>query len=142
VPTYESSMVIAAPVEAVWLVLTDVMQWPQWLPTVERIEALDQKTLHVGSRFVIHQPKLRPVTWTVSEIEEPRRFAWVARSPGLHMVAEHSVTPDSPASTRLVLRFTFAGLLGGIIGRLFSSITKSYLAREAASLKQRVESPR
>jgi len=58
------------------------------------------------------------------------------------MVAEHSVTPDSPASTRLVLRFTFAGLLGGIVGRLFSSLTKSYLAREAASLKQRVESLR
>jgi len=62
VPTYESSMVIAAPVEAVWPVLTDVVQWPQWLPTVERIQALDQKTMRVGSRFVIHQPKLRPVT--------------------------------------------------------------------------------
>jgi uncharacterized membrane protein len=140
VPAYESSIVIAAPAEAVWRVLSDVVQWPQWLPTVASVEALDQKTLHVGSRFVIHQPKLRPATWTVSEIEELRRFAWVARSPGLHMVAEHSVTKDSPATSRVVLRFTFAGLLGGIIGRLFSSLTRSYLAQEAASLKQRVES--
>lgn len=135
-------MVISAPVEAVWRVLADVVQWPQWVPTVERVEALDQATLHVGSRFVIHQPKLRPATWTVSEIEELRRFVWVARSPGIHMVAEHSVIQDSPASSRIVLRFTFAGFLGVIVGRLFSSLTKRYLAQEAIALKQRVESLR
>jgi len=141
-PTFESSTIITAPVEAVWRVLADVVQWPQWLPTVSKVEALDQSSLRVDSRYVVHQPRLRPATWTVSEVEEPRRFVWVARSPGMHMVADHSITQDSPATSKVVLRFTFAGLLGGIIGRLFASLTRSYLAQEAASLKQRVESLR
>ena len=141
-PTFESSTIITAPAEAVWRVLADVVHWPQWLPTVSKVEALDQSSLRVDSRYVIHQPRLRPTTWTVSEVEEPARFVWVARSPGLHMVAEHSITQDSPAISSVVLRFTFAGLLGGIVGRLFGSLTRSYLAQEAASLKQRVESPR
>ena len=141
-PTYEASTVIAAPVDAVWRVLSDVVQWPQWLPTVVGVEALDQPSLRLGSRFLIRQPRLRPATWTVSELEEPRRFVWVARSPGLRMVAEHSVTQDAPAGSRVVLRFEFAGLLGGIVGRIFGSLTRTYLAQEAASLKQRVESMR
>jgi hypothetical protein len=88
----------------------------------------------------VHQPGLRPATWTVSEIDEPRRFVWVARSPGIQMVAEHGVTQDSPATSRVVLRFSFGGLMGGIIGRIFRNVAESYLAQEAASLKQRVES--
>jgi len=138
--TYESSTSIEAPVEAVWRVLSDVSQWPQWLPTVSRVEPLDGKSLALGSRFVVHQPRLRPATWTVSEVDEPRRFVWVARSPGLRMVAEHSVTQGASATSRVVLSFSFGGMLGGMIGRSFSNITRSYLAQEAASLKQRVES--
>jgi uncharacterized membrane protein len=140
--TYESSTSIDASVEAVWRVLSDVSQWPMWLPTVSRVEPLDGNSLRLGARFVVHQPKLRPATWTVSELDEPRRFVWVARSPGVRMVAEHAVTPDSPATSRVVLRFSFGGLLGGIIGKSFSTIAQNYLAQEAASLKQRVETSR
>jgi len=137
--TYESSTSVDAPVEAVWRVLSDVSQWPNWLPTVSRVEPLNGKSLRVGSRFVVHQPRLRPATWTVSEIDESRRFVWVARSPGIQMVAEHDVTKDSPATSRVVLRFSFGGLLGGLIGRIFRNVTESYLAQEASSLKQQVE---
>jgi uncharacterized membrane protein len=140
--TYESSTSIDAPAEAVWRVLSDVVQWPKWLPTVSRVEPLNGTSLRLGSRFVVHQPGLRPATWTVSEIDEPRRFAWVARSPGIRMVAEHDVTQDSSAISRVVLRFSFGGLLGGIVGRIFRNVTESYLAQEATSLKQRVESSR
>ena len=58
------------------------------------------------------------------------------------MVAEHSIIQDSPATSRVALRFTFEGLLGGILGNFFSALTKSYLAQEATSLKRRVESSR
>jgi len=140
--TYESSTSIDAPIEAVWRVLSDVSQWAKWLPTVSRVEPLNDKSLRLGSRFVVHQPKLQPATWTVTEMDEPHRFVWVARSPGFQMVAEHCVTEDSSAASRVVLRFSFGGLLGGIIGRSFATVTRSYLAQEAASLKQRVESSR
>ena len=137
--TYESSIVIAAEAGAVWRVLSDVAHWPQWLPTVTNVTSLDATAMALGSRFVVHQPKLRPATWKVTQLEAPRRFIWEARSPGLLMVAEHAVAPQASASSVVVLRFSFGGLLVGIIGRAFRSITERYLAQEAAALKNRVE---
>ena len=141
-PTYESSAVIAIEASAVWNVLSDVAHWPQWLPTVTKVVPLDGTSMALGSRFVVHQPKLRPATWKVTQLEAPRRFVWEAHSPGLHMVAEHAVTPQPPGSSRVLLRFSFGGLLGPLIGRLFRSTTKRYLAQEAAALKGRVEQTR
>jgi uncharacterized membrane protein len=141
-PTYETSVSIAAPRENIWRVLSDVAAWPEWLPTVAKVDSLDQKALRLGARFVVHQPKLRPATWTVSELEHPKRFVWVARSPGMLMTAEHTITEKSPAESTVLLRFSFSGLLGGIGGRLFGSVTENYLAQEAASLKSKVEGSR
>ena len=138
-PTYESSILISAEAGAVWHVLSDVAKWPEWLPTVTKVTPLDTTSIALGTRFVVLQPKLRPAKWKVTHIETARRFVWVARSPGLRMVAEHAVTPHDAGSSTVVLRFTFAGLLGGIIGKLFRSITEQYLAQEAAALKSRVE---
>jgi len=138
-PTYETSISIAAPRETVWRVLSDVSGWPDWLPTITSVQPLDGKVLSIGHRYVIRQPNLRPVTWRVTELEQPRRFAWRARSPGLEMFAEHIVDDGPPGLSEVVLRFSFAGLLGGLLGRLFRSLTESYLAKEAASLKQKVE---
>jgi carbon monoxide dehydrogenase subunit G len=137
--TYETSVSIAAPRDAVWRVLSEVTAWPDWLPTVVKVEPLDGQGLSLGSRFVVQQPKLRPTTWVVSEVQQPRRFVWVARSPGLTMIAEHTVEADAQARSNVILRFSFSGLIGGIIGRVFRSVTKRYLEQEAASLKQRVE---
>ena len=138
-PTYETSISIAAPRDAVWLVLSDVAGWPEWLPTVTSVQPLDGTVLNIGHRYVIRQPRLRPVTWHITELEHPRRFVWRARSPGLQMCAEHIVDEDPPGISNVVLRFSFAGLLGGLLGRLFRPLTESYLAKEAASLKQKVE---
>lgn len=41
VPTFESSIVIAAEAGAVGSVLSDVANWPNWLPTVTKVEPLD-----------------------------------------------------------------------------------------------------
>jgi uncharacterized membrane protein len=138
-PTYETSISIAAPRDAVWRVLSNVAAWPEWLPTVTSVQPLDGKALNVGNRYVVRQPKLRPATWRVMELEQPRRFAWLAQSPGLQMFADHIVDEGLPGTSNVVLRFAFNGLLGGLVGRLFRSITESYLAKEAASLKQNVE---
>jgi len=136
---YEASISIAAPGDAVWHELSDVVDWPAWLPTVESVDALDSTALEIGSRFVVKQPKLRPAVWVVVVLEPPRRFVWIARSPGLEMLAEHIVEAAGQGA-RVLLRFSFGGLLGGLIGRLFRTTTVTYLEREAAALKRRAES--
>lgn len=138
-PSYETSIMIAAEREVIWPVLSDVVAWPEWLPTVISVRPLDGRPLAIGARYVLHQPKLRPTTWVVTEIEHGRRFVWRARFPGIEMLAEHRLDAESTGLCTLVLQFTFAGPLGGIVGRLARSLTEGYLAREAAALKTRVE---
>jgi ribosome-associated toxin RatA of RatAB toxin-antitoxin module len=136
--SFETSVVIAAEARTVWSALSDVANWPDWLPTVTKVVPLDGAVLTPGARFVVYQPKLRPATWTVTRLDAPRRFVWEARSPGLHLHAEHTVTAQSPASSAVALRFSFGGLLG-VLGKLFGSTTEHYLAQEAAALKARAE---
>ncbi len=138
-PSYSASAHIAAPVESVWHVLAAVVAWPQWLPTVSSVQALDGEPLAVGSRYVVRQPKLRPATWRVTEVQPPGRFVWQARSPGLLMVAEHAIEEASRGNCRVTLRYSFSGLLGPLVGRLSRSDTGRYLSQEVASLKSRAE---
>ena len=138
-PTYEACASISAPPVAVWRILADVAAWPEWLPTVARVDALDTRSLRQGSRFVVRQPKLLPATWVVTELDEPNRFVWKARSPGLMMTAEHMVDAQGPSGSSVLLRFSFNGVLGGFLGRVFRPITERYLAQEAASLKRKAE---
>jgi len=116
-----------------------VVAWPEWLPTVTSVQPLDASPLQVGFRYIVRQPKLRPTTWIVTELELLRRFVWQARSPGLLMVAEHIIEETSAGTSRVTLRFSFSGLFGALIGRFFGSITEGYLAQEVASLKSKVE---
>lgn len=137
--TCEASSLIFAPGELAWKALSDVAAWPAWLPTVTQVEPLDGRTLAVGRRFVVHQPKLRPATWVVTAMEPARRFAWAARSPGLHMLAEHIVEPQAGGGCRVILRYSFSGWLGVLLAPFFRSLTQRYLASEASALKQLAE---
>jgi uncharacterized membrane protein len=139
-PTYEASISIAAEPAAVWRVLSDVAAWPAWLPTVDAVQPLDDAAVRPGARFAVRQPKLRPATWTVTQLDPAGRFEWVARSPGLRMTGDHVVTPESPGGARVVLRFGFSGLLGGLVGKLYGPLVRDYIAQEAQALKRKLES--
>jgi hypothetical protein len=55
------------------------------------------------------------------------------------MVAEHTIEESTPDRSNVNLRFSFTGLLGTLVGRLFRSVTQRYLAQETAALKLEVE---
>lgn len=136
---YTSTVVIRAPAERVWEMLSAVESWPQWLPTVSRVEALDGTPLQLGARFRLTQPKLRPTVWTVSELEPLLRFTWRAKSSGMEMVADHVLERVAPETTRVQLTFQFKGWLGSLLGAVFGAITRDYIAQEAQALKLRAE---
>jgi len=138
-PSYDASVSIAATRESVWPVLAAVAKWPEWVPTVISVEPLDGQSLSLGARYKIVQPRLRPATWVVTNVEPPRRFAWESRSPGVLLVADHVIEEPSPGRSNVVLRVSFSGLLGPPIAWLVRSITERYLAQEAAALKLTVE---
>ena len=64
----ETSISIAAPPERIWPALADVAAWPDWLPTVTRVEPLDGRELAPGRRYRIAQPRLQTAVWTVTAL--------------------------------------------------------------------------
>lgn len=136
---YSTSITINADQEATWRVLSDVARWPEWTPTVTKVDVLDRSEPRLDTRFKVHQPKLRPVTWTVTQFASPSGFTWESRMPGMLMIAEHVVTPIGAEQTETTLTFSFQGLLGAIVGRVYGKISKAYIDTEAQSLKKKVE---
>ncbi|MFB9239037.1 SRPBCC family protein [Plantactinospora siamensis] len=136
---YVARVTIEASAEEVWQVLSDVRRWPEWTPTMSRVEVLEDGPLRVGSRARVRQPRLREATWTVCRLEPGRSFAWVTRAAGLRCLGDHVVTPGPDGThVELVAELTgpFEPLTRPIYGRLF----QRYVETEGASLKRLCES--
>jgi uncharacterized protein YndB with AHSA1/START domain len=128
--------------DRVFAVMTDIEKWPEWTPTVTRVERLDGSSLPLAlnNRIRIVQPKVPPAEWTVTALEAGRGFRIVSRAPGATVVANHWIEPlrDGKGS-RVTLSVTFSGWLGKVIARLMRGLNERYLAQEAAGLKRRSE---
>ena len=132
---------VDASADMVFAVLTDVERWPEWTPTVTRVERLDGSLpLAIGSRLRVVQPKVPPAEWTVTELETGRGFRMMSRSPGATVVANHWAEPlDDGQRSRVTLSVTFSGWLGRLIARMMRKLNERYLAQEAEGLKRRSE---
>ncbi len=133
---------IDAPADLVFAVLADVERWPEWTPTVTRVERVDGSSLPltIGSRIRIVQPKVPPAEWTVTAFEAGHGFRMLSRSPGATVVANHWAEPMGDGQrSRVTLSVTFSGWLGRLIARLMRGLNERYLAEEAAGLKRRSE---
>jgi carbon monoxide dehydrogenase subunit G len=135
---WRASVVIAAPAEVVWRVLSEVEAWPEWTPSVRSIVRLDPGPLHVGQRLRISQPRFPTSVWRLTELVEGRSFVWQAGGPGARTTASHSVEPDG-AGTRATLSLSLRGPLGLLVGVLSSRVTRRYLELETSGLKKRSE---
>jgi hypothetical protein len=136
---FEAYVDIAAPRSHVWRVMLDVERWPEWTPTVTSTKRLDAGPLRIDSRTHMVQPKLKPATWQVTELDEARgNFAWAARNPGVLVTAVHLVKPTA-TGCRATLSIEFSGMLAPLAGWMMGKITAEYVTTEAESLKRRCE---
>ena len=134
---FETSRHIEAPTPAVWQVLYDVARWPEWTPTIDSVERLDDGPFGVGSRAKVRQPKLPQAQWEVTEVVDGTSFTWEAKGPGMKTIARHEVVPDDSGST-VTLSIEQTGPMGAVAARVWRSLTQRYIELEAQSLDTRV----
>jgi len=136
---YRTSIDIDAPPARVWEVLVDVEQWPQWSPTMTKIERLDSGTFRTGSICRIKQPRLPEATWRVTSLTPEQSFTWTCRNRGVTMVARHLIAVSGNGGTRAESHFEQTGPLGWFARLAFSKLTRGYLEAESQGLKKRCE---
>jgi uncharacterized protein YndB with AHSA1/START domain len=134
---FETQRHIEAPAPSVWEVLVDVARWPEWTPTIESVERLDDGPFGVGSRAKVRQPKLPQAQWEVTEVVDGKSFTWEAKGPGMKTVARHEVVPEGTGST-VTLSIEQTGPMGAVAAFVWRSLTQRYIELEAASLDARV----
>jgi hypothetical protein len=130
---------IAAPIERVWDVYSDVERWPTWTASVTSVELVAGDRISVGAKARIKQPRFPRLTWTVTEIEPSRSWTWVTRTIGSTTTASHELRAIDGESTHVVQTITQRGPLGAVVGWLTRGLTRRYLAMEGAGLRQRAE---
>jgi uncharacterized protein YndB with AHSA1/START domain len=130
---------IDAPPEEIWRVLIDVERWPEWTPSVTRVEKLDAGPMRPGQRVRIEQPKLPKLTWRVTDVSLERSFTWATESPGLRTVGGHEIV-ESAAGRQIRLTVDQRGVLAPLVRLLTGRRTRRYMEQEAQGLKRRSES--
>jgi hypothetical protein len=135
---FDITIDIQAPRDRVWATMRDIEHWSDWTPTVISIRRLDAGPLAVGARAIVRQPKLLPVRWQITKLEEGRSFTWITRGPGILVTAHHSVE-GAAAGSRATLSLDFSGPLGRLCARLTRGLNERYLALEAQGLKKHTE---
>jgi short-subunit dehydrogenase/uncharacterized protein YndB with AHSA1/START domain len=115
-----NEIVIPAPVERVWDLLTDVKGWPSWYRACQwvQVESTGSATRPLSFRWKAHPVTLRS---TVIATDRPHSFTFVADAWGLHADRTFTFrpTPDG-LSTVVVSHETQVGLLPWL-GRVFLS---------------------
>jgi uncharacterized membrane protein len=137
-PSYTTSVSIAAPLEVVYGTLTDVRTWPQWSPTMDAVECRDPGPIRPGTTALVRQPGLRPATWEVDVVEPNRRFLWHTGGLGYRIEADHELVPH-PDGTVARLSVAVSGPLSRLVWLGFGRKIRRYVDMEAAALKRRTE---
>jgi carbon monoxide dehydrogenase subunit G len=138
--TYEETIDIAAPAQAVWDVTVDIERWPEWTASAKKAERTVAGPLTVGSTARLWlRGAIGASTWTVTAFEPPRLFAWESRiGPGVLSTATHEIRPAGDGA-RVVLRVEMMGLLAGLAGLLLGRVSRQNLRTEAEGLKRACE---
>jgi uncharacterized membrane protein len=131
---YETSTTTTAEPDRLWAVLSDVEKWPEWIEVYQEVRREDAGPLAVGGRAHVKQKGLAGGDWTVTELEEGRRFVWESRQPGVRLVGRHAVTAEPGGGSRLDLGFEMTGALSGVMSALLSGKVRRYVDLECARL--------
>ena len=79
----QAELLIEAPVEQAWRLLTDISQWSRWNPGVNRVKV--HGPIEPGTKFEWRSRRI-PIASQIAVVEPERTIAWTGRSLGMDAV--------------------------------------------------------
>lgn len=126
---FETTLLIPAPPDRIWALLTDAQAYPRWNPTVTRVDG----TIRLGEKITVHArispDRAFPVT--VAALETNQRMVWSSGMPLGAFKGERTFTltprPDG-AGVDFKMREEFTGWLSGLITKSIPDLTPEFVA--------------
>lgn len=123
---FHAEIVIDAPKDAVWAILTDLTRWTEWNSTVLEIAGEAREGTKVTLRAEA-APK-RPFVLDVREVDTEGRMVWTSGMPlglfrGTRTYLLHSMTHGA---THFTMTENFEGLLSPLITRAIPDLSPSF----------------
>lgn len=118
-PTYTFTTHVAAPIELVFDLWTNLDRMTEWVGGVTKVTDVTGPVDRAGTRYVTWFGRVRSPT-EVIEVERPRLFATRFGNAILRGTNRTVLEPDGDG-TRITETFRTVGLISAITGRLFAS---------------------
>lgn len=142
-PTLTASIRIAAPLERVFAVFTDIPKAAERIPDITKIERLSEGPFRIGTRWRetrVIMKKEDPEEMWVTGFDPPRSYAVEAESRGTHNDTRFEFTPDGDAT---MVTWTFTGtpltfgakLMSGVFGFQFKGMMRKFLLADLEALR-------
>jgi uncharacterized protein YndB with AHSA1/START domain len=130
-----TEILVSAPIETVWDLLSDIDGWPRWNPAIS--EAHLEGQLGPDSTF---QWKAGPggITSTLREVSPPHTLAWTGKTFGINAVHVYRLL-DTGGATRVHTAESWEGLPARLMkGRMQKTLDEN-LERGLEALKREAE---
>ncbi len=134
---FESSIEINAPAEKVWALIDKLEGWPQWMPSIKKIERVSQEPLTVGSQLSVTAKVSRltvTLLMTITEFVPERNVVMGGKALGTKLTRFYTLEPVNGKT-----KVTIGGDVSGALAWLACRGGQKVSAEIAQAAKKKVE---
>lgn len=134
---FESSIEIAAPVKRVWALIDKLEEWPQWMPSIKKIERVSKGPLTVGSQLSVTARVSRltvRLLMTITKFVPERNVVMQGKTLGTNLTRFYNLEPVDGKT-----RVTIGGDVSGALAWLVCRGGKKVSTEIALAVKTRIE---
>ncbi|MFC1927675.1 SRPBCC family protein [Chloroflexota bacterium] len=134
---FESSIDIDAPAERVWALVDRLEEWPQWMPSIKKIERVSKGPLTAGSQLRV-TAKVSGLTvrllMTITEFVQERNVVLEGKALGTKLTRFYTLEPVSGKT-----KVTIGGDVSGALAWLARRGGQNVSAEIALAVKTKIE---
>jgi carbon monoxide dehydrogenase subunit G len=134
---FESSIDINAPAKKVWTLIDKLEEWPQWMPSIKKIERISKGPLAVGSQLAV-TAKVSGLTvtllMTITEFVPERTVVMQGKALGTNLTRFYNLEPVNGKT-----KVTIGGDVTGALAKLACRGGRKVSAEIAQAAKEKVE---
>ena len=136
---FESSIDIDAPVTKVWALVDKLEEWPQWMPSIKRIDKISEGPLAVGSQLSVTAKVnglIVKLLMMITNFVPERNVVLEGKALGTKLTRFYTLEPVNGKT-----KVTIGGDVSGALARLARRGGQAISAEIALAMKTKIEGP-